>query len=272
MQRELVILSSSPVPSGASQRRLSTVEVPSSPGLPSTSNILPATLPQGLRRGSHATAIPETATFGFQSALSLLPPDVDTYGPNTIDVQEKTARKSTGKSTIRRARSKQTAIKDSIGDSITASEAKSVGEPIKRKRGRPRKAEVAAPRSGKAGPKKSATKNSVVSDEKENTNVEPSTIDLTGDAPLRPKKSWTPPRTVKSREESFSSLANKLSEFVHIDAEPQVLPTNAETTLLKRKRLEVRIPGLHTVRSNGSIAYRRSKCTPACKGASSGPN
>lgn len=162
-------------------------------------------------------------------------------GHNAIETQKKTVQKAIGKSTYGRTRKKRTSVEDVVAQDTPEQQAKGVGEPTRKKRGRPKKTDVAAHTSRKARSKKVTAKASALLDEKENRNQESASIDLTGDAPLRPKKTWTPPRTTNSTEESFGTFTSKLSEFVHIDAEPKVQPSNADNALLKRKRLEVRL-------------------------------
>ena len=135
----------------------------------------------------------------------------------------------------------QGSVGDEVEPDVPEKLAKGEGESAKKKRGRPKRMDGVAPTSRKARAKKVSATPSAPRHKKENKAPESALVDLTGDANLRPKRSWTPPLTANSGEESLNTFASKLSEFAHIDAEPKTLSSNADNALLKRKRLEVRL-------------------------------
>jgi structure-specific endonuclease subunit SLX1-like protein len=237
MQRDLVILSSSPVAHGSGDRNASTFTVPSSSQVDAAGNLLARPLPPGLRSGSRASPIPERAAFGFQSALSLPNADLTV----AIDAVEKETVKPARKprATAAAPRKSKAAAKDDGQRTENPRDITAEGdETVKKKRGRPRKSDGAPPKPRKPRAKRVTGAASAFFDEKENNTKDYTSIDLTVDTPPKRKKYWTPPREARRAVESFASLADQLSEFVHMDSDPaQALKKDA--VVLKRKRLDM---------------------------------
>lgn len=261
MQRDLVILSSSPVPSLEELRNLralSTIHVGSSPpGVPLPGSVLGPSRPSALRTGSHAKTIPERAILGFQNALSLPLGQLD---PPEPVVEPKKAKATRAKSTATRAKKvtkKAAASIEKLAVSIENavvqddSEFKDIDavEPPAKKRGRPKKADNGAPkkarksRAPKAPKVTKATKEvSPFFEGKENQVQKKSTVDLTREELDGRRRAWSPSGSNTPLGASAPALTNStsnLSAFAYIPPVPRLSPEKSESILSKRKRLDV---------------------------------
>jgi hypothetical protein len=255
MQREVVILSSSPIPYNHS---ISTVPVPASQDGPPIGPLLSAPRLGNLKSGSHAHPLPESAVLGFQSALVLLP---DNIGEENACVEEPVVEKK--KRNVTKTASKPRAkAKSKETDQVT----KDANSEPPKKRGRPKKDPNEPPKPRKSRAKRATGAVTTFFDGKEN---EKEVVDLTFELAAKRRKDWTPPppevgTSLTTANESFAAMASKLSEFVHVN-DLTTVSNIPETALLKRKRLELIDGAPKLSKKDSKVAKSPTKVSPTKK-------